>query len=386
VIAVLEVIASGALGGGTTQLLDLVGALDPARFRVAVACGTDGALASDLAARGVETFPVDFMRARVGLAAWRALGRGIAAARPAIVHAHGSRAALAAAAALRLYAPRGPRPALVYSEHGLSFEAARGPLVALPAMLVERAVGACGAHAIALSRRSARLLRRLGTFASVAVIPYMVRIPAEDADRRALRRELEVEEEAPLVGTIMRFVSQKAPERFVALAARVLERRPDARFVAIGDGPLRGVVEAEIARRGLGRAVRLAGARPGAAWLLGALDVFALLSRWEGMPISILEAQARALPVVATGCSCVPEMLRGGAGRAVRQGDVAAAARAVVGYLADPEAARRAGERGRERVREENDPARVAALVGAVYARLTSSPFDRRHPTRKMTS
>lgn len=365
-LTVLMAIGSGALGGGTTHVLDLVDGLDRGRFRVAVACGTDGALAADLRARGVETFAIDFMGARLGVRAWRELARAIDAVRPAILHAHGSRAALAAAVARRFFA-RWPC-ALLYSEHGLSFERARGPLVALPAMLAERAVGTLGARAIALSRHSERLLRRFGTFTSVTVIPYMVREPpADEPDRAAVRRELGIAEDAEVVGTIMRLVPQKAPERFVELAARVRAARPGARFFVIGDGPLRPAVERAIAARGLGDAVRLLGAQPNAARFLRAFDVFALLSRWEGMPISILEAQARGVPVVATANAGVADLVRAGCGAGVPDGRVDAAARATIGFLADPRRAARTAAAARDRIRAEHDPSRILACIADRY-------------------
>lgn len=371
----LLVIASGAPGGGTTHVKNLLEHLDRRRFDVALACGTDGSLAADVQATRRRVFPIDFMRNRFGASAWRALAVAVETFAPRVIHAHGARGALAAAVARRIARRPRPTPRLLYTEHGLSFEPARGLHVALPAMLVERTVGALGAEAIALTRYSARHLRRLGTFSRVTVIPNMVLVPEGDPRERGrqARSALGISEDALIVGTIMRLVPQKAPRRFVEVAARVFAERPNVRFVVVGDGPLRPDVERLIAVRGVAGRIILTGTRSNAASLLPAFDVFALLSRWEGLPISILEAQAAGVPVVATGVGGVTELLEGGCGIGVPAARPVEGAVGAILKLLDDAALRGAiGAAARARVAERYAPGVVMAAVGNRWAALSS--------------
>ena len=98
-----------------------------------------------------------------------------------------------------------------------------------------------------------------------------------------------------------RLVAQKNPLLFVAAAAALRERLPTARFALVGDGPLRGEVEAAVRAAGLGDALR-AGRRARATCraLLRDADLFWLTSDWEGLPNAVIEAMACGLPVVAT--------------------------------------------------------------------------------------
>src|SRR5258706_11701779 len=98
------------------------------------------------------------------------------------------------------------------------------------------------ARIVAVSPSEANLLRarHIGSSDRVVAIPNGIDVdPCPESSRLDLRAVLDVAPGTPLVGTIARLVPQKAPERFVALAAAVHRREPDAHFVLIGDGPLR---------------------------------------------------------------------------------------------------------------------------------------------------
>ena len=98
-----------------------------------------------------------------------------------------------------------------------------------------------------------------------------------------------------------RFHHQKNHTRLLRIFKRVLEREPEARLLLVGDGPLRGELEGEIASLGLDEAVVLAGVREDVPDLLAAMDVFLLPSHFEGLPVVVVEAQASGLPCVVSG-------------------------------------------------------------------------------------
>jgi glycosyltransferase involved in cell wall biosynthesis len=141
---------------------------------------------------------------------------------------------------------------------------------------------------------------------------------------------------------------QKAPLDFVRLAALVRRARPDVQFLLVGDGELRGAVDAEARRLGLGVSFRLLGWRRDIAEILRCLDVFVLTSRWEGLPRVYLEALASGVPIVGTRVDGAAEVIRDGVnGYLVEPGDMPRMAGHVLSLLADPDKARRMGREGR---------------------------------------
>jgi glycosyltransferase involved in cell wall biosynthesis len=154
----------------------------------------------------------------------------------------------------------------------------------------------------------------------------------------------------------------------------------------VGEGPDRPRLAAEIRRLGLERSVVLAGDRSDVADMLAQADVFVLSSTSEGLPLSILEAMAAALPVVASAVGGVPEAVEDGeTGLLVPPRDPVRLAAALERLLVDPELRRRLGSNGRDRVREQFGLEAFRQAHVAVYRRelvsrglVTPSPKRRR--------
>ena len=101
-----------------------------------------------------------------------------------------------------------------------------------------------------------------------------------------------------MVGRLWR---QKNPACLLRAALRVLKQTDKrVQFFFIGDGDLRSELEQVISNHGLQSQIQVLGWRPDVAELLSGLDIFVLPSRWEGMPLAILEAMASSLPVIAS--------------------------------------------------------------------------------------
>ena len=124
---------------------------------------------------------------------------------------------------------------------------------------------------------------------------------AEERERREFSRAaLGMADDDVVVGTVANLRRIKAYPDLLRAARIVVEMRPQARFVAIGQGPLKASLDAEHARSGLGDRFVFLGYRADARRLMAAFDVFVLASRHEGLPIALMEARALGLPVVAT--------------------------------------------------------------------------------------
>ena len=140
---------------------------------------------------------------------------------------------------------------------------------------------------------------------------------------------------------------------FLRVAARVTREVPEAHFLVIGDGPRRAQLESLAKQINLSGHVHFLGKRPDVAQLLNLLDVFVLTSHIEANPVSILEALATGVPVVATRVGSIPEtVLDGATGYLVEPGDESAMASRIVELLLDPLKAKLLGAAGRRHVVE----------------------------------
>jgi glycosyltransferase involved in cell wall biosynthesis len=281
-----------------------------------------------------------------------------------LVHGHSS----IGGALARLVATATRRPC-VYTPNGLA--------TARAAIVVERILARRTARIIAVSPSEAELLRRTRVASGdrVAVIPNGVELdpPVNPRGATDLRRILGLAPAAPLVGTVARLVPQKAPERFVALAADVHRRHRDTHFVLIGDGPLHDDVVRLVTGAGLGSHLHLIPELPDAAATFGQLDVFVLPSRFEGGPYAPLEAMRAGTPVVLTDVVGNRDVVEPGrSGFLVSEREPAALADAVLGLLLDADLRAAVGAGGRERVRERFDLAKTGPALRAVYGSLVA--------------
>lgn len=173
------------------------------------------------------------------------------------------------------------------------------------------------------------------------------------ADRARARQALGADDDTILLGTAARLDPVKDLGSLVAAVARLRGAHPGARLAILGEGPERASLEREIAARRLGAAVRLFGHRGDVRELLPGFDVYVNSSTYEGVSLTILEAMAAALPVVATAVGGNPEVVEDGrTGLLVPARDDARLADALGALLADPARRRSLGEAGRTRAEE----------------------------------
>lgn len=332
-----------------------------------------------LAARGVDVVEVPMVRPiRPAVDApqqWRLI-RAFRRGRFHVIHTHSSKAgALGRTAALLSRS----RAALVHTPHTFAFNFTEqfSPRKRRFFLGVERLLGRATARMVHVSESERTEALGFGIMPRerTVVIPNGIDpAPYAAADGTALRRELGIPERGLLVGAVGLLNEAKGHAHLVAAAGRVLERVPDARFAIAGEGPLRGALEAQIARAGLGERVRLLGYRTDVPELLAALDVLAMPSLWEGLPYVVLEAMAAGLPVVATDVNgCRDVVVAGATGELVAPADPAALAEALSRVLADGELRLRFGRAGRARVAREFSLDAMLQHYVALYRSLVRS-------------
>ena len=177
--------------------------------------------------------------------------------------------------------------------------------------------------------------------------------------------------DGPVALTLARLDPQKGLEVLVEAAAQT----PGLQFAIAGDGPERAALEQQIERLGLGGRVRLLGRREDAPDLLAGCDLFVLPSRFEGLPVSVVEAMAASRAVVATAIGGTDEaVVEGETGLLVPAGDVAALASAVARIAGDVELSAAMGAAGRERAVAAFTATGMARAVEATYRELLGDP------------
>ena len=166
-----------------------------------------------------------------------------------------------------------------------------------------------------------------------------------------LRRELNLPDDAPVVGIVAALRPEKNHELFLRSAALILQEIPRARFLIVGDGPQRKKLESLAAELSLDESVHFLGIRGDVPEILSLLDVLLLTSHMEANPVSIIEAMATEKPVVATHVGSVGEtVIDGLTGYLATLGDARQIADRTVDLLRDPERAAAMGRAGREHV------------------------------------
>jgi len=174
----------------------------------------------------------------------------------------------------------------------------------------------------------------------------------------------------PVVGIVGRLVEQKGLDVFIVAAARIADQRSDVEFHIVGEGPLREMLQQQIAALGMTDRIYLLGNRSDVPDLLKHFSVFASSSRWEGMPYALLEALAARRPVVATHVLGSEELIRDEVtGLLVPPGDPSALSDAILRLLDDRVLAHRLGEAGRDLVEREYNQTAMARQIAQVYQR-----------------
>jgi glycosyltransferase involved in cell wall biosynthesis len=329
------------LGGTERLLVDTVRLLDPSRYRVEVAylLPWKDALVGATEQAGASVHCLDAPRPTS--VTWLRRLQGLVKSRDiAIVHTHMPAPAAAARVVLRR------RPVMVHTEHNVwdRYLPATRWANRLTYTRNRAVIAVSDAVAMSITSKVPVHVVRHGIDTSAAHHAY--------DSRAAARRELGIAPDEFVIGTVGNLTAKKDHATLLRATAEVSTTRP-LRLVLIGSGPLETDTRALVARLGLADRVIMTGSRPDAAALLPAFDAFVLSSRFEGLPIALLEAMACGLPCVATSVGGIPEVITDGEeGTLVPAGDPAALATAIADVLGDP---RRRDEMGCRAARRASD-------------------------------
>jgi len=368
-LRVAQIVTRFMAGAGGVALRGAL-ALDPDRYQIVFVIGSGDALVQDAQLAGFDVVTVDHLRSELSVTddrrALRELRRVVTDGHFDVVHTHSSKAG----ALGRIAARDAGVGRIVHTFHGFPFHEFQSRPRRFAYVRIEQHLGrwtdaflavgpAVAAEAIRRRIAPPERVRTIGVAVSAGSAP-------QAADRAEARRLLGVPPGMHVVGTVGRLDYQKAPDDFVNAVAGL--GRDDVFAVWIGDGPMRGPTERLAARRGLAGRMSFAGQRSDVAALLPGLDVFAMASRYEGMPCSIVEAMAAARPVVATAVNAVPNIVVAGeTGLLVPPGRPELLARAMRYLIDNPTVAARLGASARANLGQELTPAALGAVLDDTY-------------------
>lgn len=336
-------------------------ALQRRGLQVSVAC-TRGPHWAELKARGLDMVHLPIARSAnvfmhavsILRLAWLLRRRRID-----VLHAHTPVAGLVG----RVAAFLARTPFVFYTAHGFYFHEGTKPLARALHVELERIGALLHDALLCVSEEDVRTAEHLGIekpsriyHAPNGVDAGEFYPPLQAVRAAAVRNEFGIPQDAPLVTAMGRLVREKGFFEFLEAAKTIVARRPDVRFLIVGDrlpsdrDRIRAKLQAIANEPPLAGRVILAGFRPDVPALLAASTVFCLPSWREGLPVSIIEAMMMELPVVATRIrGCREEVVDGSTGFLVAPRRPAELAGAIVYLLDHPDVARKMGQAGRRR-------------------------------------
>jgi len=347
-VKVAQLVIGGDTAGGQIVALAIARAARARGDEVVFCSPSRGPFTRLVEAEGMPVFDIDVSRT-FKLGGVLRLARELRRRRVDVLHTHG---ALASNVLSRVAGRAARVPVVSHLHIENHLPAARTRAGALRRL--DNWSAGLAARILVVSEHTKRALEQQGYPAKrLEVVPNGVHVAySGNSTGRSLRSELGIPDRTPLVLEIARLCDVKGQRELIDAVASL----EGVYAVLVGEdleqgGRYRELLEHRIAASGAASRIVLAGHRPDARALLEEVDIFALPSWIEGMPITVLEAMAHGRPVVATPVGGTGEVVVDGeTGLLVPPHDSAALARALGELAADPVRARRLGEAGRRRV------------------------------------
>ncbi|WP_229714784.1 glycosyltransferase [Galliscardovia ingluviei] len=330
------------MGGGIRRYIhDVVYGLDPNLFDITLVYGasrTDKSFQDNLQqmCEHATLIPCNELVREVSLQHdWRAIRAVIRIMRqvqPDIVHCNSSKAGVIGRVAAKLQGI----PA-IYSSHGwamqnIDFGRRKKQIFAGIEAVLSRFATATTIN-VSPTEKQCALDWHINSSNQFIVISNGVD-PSTMLSREESRARLGLSDNAIVVGTAIRLTAQKDPLQIIDIFARAHQQNPALHLAILGDGELRDAVKQAINENGIEQAVTCYGYRADASQLMAAFDVVMMTSTAEGLPYTLLEAEAVGVPIVATNVEGIRDIVKPGVtGELFPFGDVEQGANALLSVL-----------------------------------------------------
>ena len=370
-ISICHVAVGDLWAGAEVQLKVLLSKLvRKAEINLSVILFNEGRLKKEIAALGVpvKVFPENrWGSGKIFLE----LVREFKKSNIRIIHTHKYKDTILAAPAAKLCGI----PHVVRTVHGL-----REPFAGLQAFkmscyeAIERTVHRhCVDSIIGVSSQIESKYKAEGEVSRVTCIRNGIDLEGKliQTDRWRTRKDLGIDSETCLIGTVGRLTPVKGIPYLLEAASVLLRQGAKVKILVVGEGSIRQDLMAQTRSLGITDRVVFLGHREDTDALLQALDIFALPSLSEGVPMALLEAMAAARAVVASRVGGIPEIIEDGfEGHLVEPMDVKGLAERCRRLIESPDVARKMGEQGRKRVERDFSATTMADRVASVYKEL----------------
>lgn len=366
---ILHLIDGLKIGGAEVLLRDLARGLRDAGFQVSVGFSTPGPIQASIREMGISLTRLPrFMR--VDPVLLLGMCRLIRRERPQIVHTHLFKSDFHGRLAARLCRV----PVVVSTAHNVDTWARWAPLgylYGLTARLADRIV--------AVSDEVRDFQIRYTNTPAVKIVTINNGVNTSMFENQiekgmAVREELGLNGATPVIGIIGRLERQKDHNTFLEAAANIKQVLPDARFLVVGDGSLREEIIARARALDLLPSVIFCGIREDIPAVLAAIDLLVFSSRWEGLPVTLLEGMASGLPIVSTAVGGIPGVVvENETALLVPPESPAELAKACLFVLQNKELAQRFGRSGRKRVVEKYSIQTMISCTVEMYGNLWQS-------------
>jgi glycosyltransferase involved in cell wall biosynthesis len=371
------------MSGVQRVMLDIFRALEQREFELHVACCEEGPLTDELSRQGIHWHVVPALgrsiRPRRDLAAYRQLRELFKKWRFDVVHTHSSKPGVLG----RLAASHAGVPAIIHHVQGFSFHEFSSKASRLFGIAAERWAGR-HCHRVIFANHEERIesIRQgwlpeekcLTIYNGVDLDEFQ---PAASADERSkARARFSLAKDEVGVFVLGRLDPQKQPLILPPIAARLEMMLPRAawRILVAGDGALQPQLIDDLRRHGMEHRVTLLNWQTDRTAVMHAADIVLHPTLWEGLPLSLVEAQASGLPTVASDVKGNREVVTSDTGMLCSPRDADAYARALAGLIVSPEARTTLGQAARVRAKLFFDAATNYQQVAALYCHLLGRP------------
>lgn len=343
---VCHVITKPELGGAQLSTLDILSGLPKDKYSVSVITSPRGLLKSEfekLASKEIKSYFSLFLVRHINplfdILALIHIYLIYIRNRFYIIHTHSSKAGMIGRWAARLAGV----PFVIHTVHGWSFNEYQNFLKKSFFILLERISAGFTTKIICVSQRDIEtaLKYKIAPKDKLVFIKYGIEVdkfkrPSNNAGQK--KKELGILNDDPVVGMLACLKPQKSPLDYVKACIKIYEKMPNVNFLLVGDGILRTKCEKLLSKSSLDGRFIFTGWRRDIPEILEILDLMVLTSKWEGMPITVIEALCKGCPVVASDVGGTSELIKDGiTGYIVKPEEYEEISEQVIKLLKDPQ-------------------------------------------------